>query len=57
VYSNGFMNSNFMTVYPQIKVFLGKSQHELVLGYSLAYNLDASQIVLSQLNIMMQMYF
>lgn len=56
-YMNGFDNSNYLYLNPQLKLLLGKSQHELVLGYSLTYNLDTKAIVLDQLNLMVQIYF
>ncbi|MGA2762174.1 MAG: hypothetical protein ABSG17_02305 [Spirochaetia bacterium] len=56
-YTNGFTNDNFFTVNPQLKFLLGKSQHELELGYTLTYDLNAGQIILDQFNVMMQIYF
>ncbi|MGA2615936.1 MAG: hypothetical protein ABSG38_21050 [Spirochaetia bacterium] len=56
-YANGFNNNNYVTINPQLKLLLGKSQHELVLGYSLTYDLATAQVVLDQLNLMMQIYF
>jgi hypothetical protein len=44
-------------VNPQLKLLLGKSQHELVLGYSISYDLDTSQIILNRLNLTVQVYF
>ncbi len=56
-YTNGFNNNNYLTINPQLKLLLGRSQHELVLGYTVSYDLDTSQIILDQLNVMMQIYF
>ena len=56
-YVNGFDIDNYVTINPQLKLLLGKSQHELVLGYTLTYDLNTAQIVLDQLNLMMQIYF
>jgi hypothetical protein len=42
---------------PQLRLLLGKSQHELAVGYTVTYDLDHRQVVASQLNILMQVYF
>ena len=56
-YTNGFNDSNYIFFSPQLKLLLGKSQHELVLGYSLSYDKDKREAILSQLNVMIQLYF
>ena len=55
-YVNGFDIDNYVTINPQLKLFLG-SQHEGALGYTLTYDLNTATIVLDQLNLMMQIYF
>jgi hypothetical protein len=42
---------------PQLRLLLGKSQHQLAAGYSITYDLDSHQVALSQLNILMQVFF
>ncbi len=42
---------------PQLRLLLGKSQHEIAAGYTLTYDLANKQVVLNQLNILMQVYF
>jgi len=56
-YTNGFDINSYLYVNPELKLLLGKSQHELVFGYSLTYDLDTRQIILDQFNVMMQIYF
>lgn len=56
-YVNGFDIDNYIIFNPQLKLLLGKSQHELVLGYTLTYDLNTAQVILNQLNLMMQIYF
>ena len=56
-YTNGFTNDNYVNVNPQLKLLLGKSQHELVLGYSITFDMSTGQVVVNQLNLMIQIYF
>src|SRR5271157_4423329 len=42
---------------PQLRLLLGKSQHELAVGYTITYNLANQQVTVNQLNILMQVYF
>jgi hypothetical protein len=46
-----------INVNPQLRFLLGKNQHELAAGYTITYDLDHRQIVVSQLNILIQLYF
>ena len=49
--------ANYINVNPQLKLLLGRSQHELVLGYSITFDLDHMVIAFDQVNLMMQVYF
>jgi hypothetical protein len=42
---------------PQLRLLLGKSQHELAVGYSGTYDFDSRRVIVSQLNVLMQVYF
>jgi hypothetical protein len=56
-YTNGFNNDNYIMLNPEVKLLLGKSQHELELGYTVSYDRRTAQIILDQLNMMVQIYF
>jgi hypothetical protein len=46
-----------INVNPQLRLLLGKSQHEIALGYTVTYDLDHRLVAVDQLNILMQVYF
>jgi hypothetical protein len=48
---------NSFTINPQLRLLLGKSQHELAVGYTLTYDLDHRLATLDQLNFLIQVYF
>lgn|GEM_PF-4178955 len=41
-----------ININPQLRLLLGKSQHEIEVGYSVTYDMDHRQFVLDQLNIL-----
>jgi hypothetical protein len=49
--------ANTVTVNPQLRLLLGKSQHELAVGYTLTYDLDHRVAIVDQLNFLIQVYF
>ncbi|MGA2640352.1 MAG: hypothetical protein ABSG21_05530 [Spirochaetia bacterium] len=57
--SGAYQESQYSSINfnPQLRLLLGKGQHELAGGYTVTYDLDHRQVVVSQLNILMQVYF
>ena len=49
--------ANTVSVNPQLRLLLGKSQHELAVGYTLTYDLDHRSALVDQLNFLVQVYF
>jgi hypothetical protein len=49
--------SENMIFNPQLRLLLGKSQHQLTLGYTLTYDFAQKLVSLNQVNVMMQIYF
>jgi hypothetical protein len=57
VTTTGRNGDNRIIVNPELKLLLGKSQHELVLGYTLTMDLDTGSILLNQLNVLAEFFF
>jgi hypothetical protein len=49
--------ANTISINPQLRLLLGKSQHELAIGYTLTYDLDQRSATVDQLNFLIQVYY